>query len=121
MTPYEMLDMGQSNFSNSLTILQLLIGVWVGYLVAAYNVGAKLTTLQVSVLNITFVGFCSTMTLASLGFISSATAWVALGRATGEAIQTASYDLRLFSVVLSASVTGLCLYFMYAMRNPKSE
>ena len=55
MTPYELTDLAQSNFSNSIAVYAIFLSVVTGYLVTAYLVGAELTKTQVSILTILFL------------------------------------------------------------------
>jgi len=57
VTPYDMADLAQSNFSNSLAAIAIYITLVFAYLAAAYFVGKDLTRTQVSILNALFVTF----------------------------------------------------------------
>jgi hypothetical protein len=55
MTTYEMADLAQNLFANSLSSFAVLLSVVFAYIVSAYLVGAKLTRMQVSMLTFVFV------------------------------------------------------------------
>ena len=57
MTPYEMADLAQSNFSNSIAAIALYITLVFAYLAAAYFVGKDLSRSQVTILNALFLTF----------------------------------------------------------------
>jgi len=57
MTPYEMADLGQSNFSNSLAAIATYLTLVFAYLAAAYFIGKDLTRTQVTILNALFLTF----------------------------------------------------------------
>lgn len=54
MSAYEYMDLAYSAWMASIAIVSLWIAVLSGYLVVAYTVGANLTRIQVSVLNIAY-------------------------------------------------------------------
>lgn len=55
MTTYEMADLAQNLFGNSLSAFTVFLSVVFAYVVSAYLVGAKLTRTQVRMLTFVFV------------------------------------------------------------------
>ena len=56
MTPYELADLAQGNFSNSLAAIAIYLTLVFAYLAAAYFVGKDLTRTQVTILNVNGIG-----------------------------------------------------------------
>ena len=55
MTSYEMADLAQNLFANTLSSFAVFLSVVFAYIVTAYLVGAKLTRMQVRMLSFIFV------------------------------------------------------------------
>jgi hypothetical protein len=55
MTLYEIADLSQSNFANSMSCFALILSIVTGYLVTTYLVGVKLTRFQVTILTTIFL------------------------------------------------------------------
>ena len=55
MITYELADLAQNLFANSLSAFAVLLSVVFAYIVSAYLVGAKLTQMQVRMLTFVFV------------------------------------------------------------------
>jgi hypothetical protein len=60
MTAADWLEFFNSSYANGLTSQVTILTLVSGYLVVAYTVGKKLTSLQVSIANIVYVGGSST-------------------------------------------------------------
>ena len=121
MTPYEYLDISQSNLSNSIAIVSLSIAVLSGYVVVAYMVGAKLTRTQVMLLNFNY-------TLWSLYLLASGGAALANGLARirkatemlGETVSLVPYSIY-FYYCIGLTLVLTSLWFMWSVRRPKTE
>jgi hypothetical protein len=121
MTPYEYLDVSQSNLSNAIAIVSLFIAVLSGYVVVAYVVGAKLTRTQVMVLNFNYT-LWSLYLLASGGTTLS-NALTRIRKATeilGETVVHVPYSIY-FYYCIGLTLIFTSLWFMWSVRRPKTE
>jgi hypothetical protein len=122
MTEYEILDVLVSRFSSMTEQASLYFALVSGYLITAYLVGAKLTRLQVSVVNGLYVvwvlGIIGGYTTTVEAVVDLETALLALDRTSSEVSNTLySYSFTIVQIVgLLASIL-----FMWSVRHPKSE
>jgi len=94
-----------------------------GYLIVAWVVGARLSTIQVSVINGLFVVWIVSITQ---GYVSSASAVVELERAISQLASTSSDAIDTSSGTYAfaiVQIVGLIasLFFMWNVRHPKTE
>lgn len=68
MSPYEMMDLGQSNHSNATALIAVFLSLSFAYLAAAYFVGSKLTRAQVFILNTLYVLFAGITAYSVIAF-----------------------------------------------------
>jgi hypothetical protein len=121
MTPYEYLDVSQSNLSNAIAIVSLSIAVLSGYVVVAYMVGVKLTRAQVMVLNFNYT-LWSFYLLAS-GGVALANGLTRIRKATemlGETVALVPYSVY-FYYCIGLTLIFTSLWFMWSVRRPKTE
>ena len=120
MTEYEILDVIVSRFSSMTEQASLYFALVSGYLITAYLVGAKLTRLQVSVVNGLYVvwvlGIIGGYTTTVGAVLDLETALVALAKTSSKVSNTLyAYSFAVVQVVgLLASIL-----FMWSVRHPK--
>jgi hypothetical protein len=120
MTPYEMADLAQSNFSNSLAAVALYITLVFAYLAAAYFIGKDLTRSQVTILNALFLTFS---VLNSFGVAAYTHLAVRLAIQSGSNNAASFFAPRLWvapmiGICCLLGIT-ICLKFMWDLRHPK--
>ncbi len=120
MTAYEMADLAQSNFSNSIAAMALYLTLVFAYLAAAYFVGKDLTRSQATILNAVFLTFALINTFGIAAYTNAA---VKIASQVG-----ISFDLGLFApkpwVAPAIGIFCLlgimiCLKFMWDLRRPE--
>jgi hypothetical protein len=128
MTAAEWMELYTSSTANGLTAQATLLTLVSGYIVVAYLVGERLTTLQVSVTNLVYVGG-SISTLSSnyvsvLEALNAKAQAVALEANMPSMITGGDGSLNSFAATV-ALLNGLfilaSLCFMWQVRHPKTE
>ena len=120
MTPYDLSDLAQSNFSNSIAASALYLTLIFAYLAAAYFVGKDLSRTQVTILNALFLTFSTINTFGVAAYVNSG---VLLAIGSGLVDTASIYAPRLWlAPALGISCLfgiTLCLKFMWDIRHPK--
>ena len=122
MTTYEMADLTQNLFANSLSSFAVFLSVVFAYTVTAYLVGAKLTRTQVGMLSFVFV-------LVAMLNVWSMAAYVSGGVNLNQLAFPDSRDnffaprpwLPHFVLGIGFVILGIALKFMWDVRHPKTD
>ena len=121
MTSYEMADLGQSAFGNSLSAYGIFLTLVTAYLATAYLVGRKLTGSQVSILTTLFVIVASLAGFSVAAYTNAGTDMIirAFPESRGGLLGP---RLWLTPVVMMVNVFTviMCLKFMWDVRHPKT-
>lgn len=122
MTPYEYLDLAQSGQANSISLLGFGFTIVCGYLLVAYTVGLKLTTLQV--VAITFI--YTTTIFFNLGAqLSNLTEANEFKKLADEMLVEQTFrsypNAVLIIMFIRCSIYFVSLWFMWDVRHPKTE
>ena len=123
MTEYEMTDIIMSRFGHMTEQASLYFALVSGYLITAYVIGARLTRLQVTVINTLF---CLWTVGILVGYISSVNDTIALEQAIRDAgatpsagkISDSSFAAYSFAVVQTIGII-VSLIFMWSVRHHK--
>jgi hypothetical protein len=122
MTAYQYMDIAQSNYATSFTILSLLLVLASGYFVAAYVMGKHLSRSQVALLNLVYGAWSLGLAWIGSRFLIAATDAALLAAAlTPDSVpKTLEYAYLAPSIM---TVTSLLLSygFMWSIRHPKEE
>ncbi len=123
MTPYEMLDLGQSSYSTSAAYVSIFIALLSAYLVAAYIVAGRLSKAQFLLANSLYLVIQTLTILTIYNFNSSARFWGNLGRSDMPvSSESANVTYLPETVTLVLIVTMLLsVWFMWKSWNPKAE
>ena len=120
MTEYETADLAASYFSVGIAMVGLYATTTSGYLIAAYNVGHKLSTSHVLLIS----GLFLFLGLLSIWGMYSYMRWASLLVASVPEVLPRPYrgELRPFHYGLVISFIGIlaCLKFMWDVRHPKA-
>ena len=121
MTPYELADLSQSFFGNSLSAYAVFLTIVSGFLVTAYTVGTKLTGSQIRLLTTLFL----LVTIFLIWTMSSYVYWgvvFALGaRPEGSptGVMLPSVWVPVVFALINIFTVAMCLIFMWNVRHPK--
>jgi hypothetical protein len=123
LTPYEALDLGQSALSNSLAAYAVFLSLAFAYLLAAYQVGAALSHLQVRLLTALFV-----VTIVLLIWSMSAyTSWayvfsiIARGGKIERSVLATQSWVPVLLAVINALTVAACCSFMWDVRRVRTN
>ena len=119
MSPYELADLAQSNFSNSIAVFAVLLSVITAYLVAAYVIGAELTKSQVSVLTTLFLYAVAILIWSQSAYVYWGDYFSSLTRSDGVERGLYSPKTWLPAVVAIGNllIVVACLFFMWNVRH----
>lgn len=123
MTPYEMLDLAQSNYSTSAAYISIFIALLSAYLVAAYIVGGRLSKAQFLLANSLYLVIQTLTILTIYNFNSSARYWGNRGRSdmpVSSESANVTYIPETVALVLIVTML-LSLWFMWKSWNLKAE
>lgn len=123
MTPYEMLDLGQSSYSTSAAYISIFIALLSAYLVAAYIVGGRLSKAQFLLANSLYLVIQTLTILTIYNFNSSARFWGNLGRSdmpVSSESANVTYIPEAVALVLIITML-LSVWFMWKSWNPTAE
>ncbi|KKO10920.1 hypothetical protein LCGC14_0024030 [marine sediment metagenome] len=123
MTPYEMLDLGQSSYSTSVAYVSIFITLLSAYLVAAYIVAGRLSKAQFLLANSLYLVIQTLTILTIYNFNSSARFWGNLGRSNmpvSSESANVTYIPEAVALVLILTML-LSVWFMWKSWNPKAE
>jgi len=120
MSTYELADIAQSNFNNSLGAIAILLSISFAYLAAAYFVGSKLTRMQVSLLNVVFLLFGALTSFGAAAYVNGG-AYLILQSGMANPDKFFSPKLWLGPLVGICCLTAIivCVKFMHDVRHPK--
>ena len=124
LTSYEMIDAGRSFLDSSAVSFTRGLALGSAYLVVAYRAGRELTSLQVTIINISFLVFCGqALFIASVDSQVGATllASAAAGQGHLVAAPVGMEYMDLVMVPIGIAALGGCLLFMWSVRHPKTE
>ena len=124
MTEYEMMDVIVNRFSTMTDQAALYFALVSGYLIAAFFVGARLTLLQVFVVNSLFIMWTVGLLI---GWSTALEATLDLDAAmrqlesptVGSTMNSAAASAYLFSIVQTIGIIA-SLIFMWSVRHPKT-
>ena len=120
-TAYELSDLAIGHIANSSDDINRLLALFTAYLITAYRVGAELTRLQVSIINVGFLALVAAFSFSATSeALEAVRLWdLAEGR-SGEEIHTVELIVvYTFPVGLLAMVAAYS--FMWSVRHPKVE
>jgi hypothetical protein len=123
MTPYEILDLGQSSYSTSAAYVSIFIALLSAYLVAAYIVAGRLSKAQFLLANSLYLVIQTLTILTIYNFNSSARFWGNLGRSDmpfSSESANVTYIPEAVALVLITTML-LSVWFMWKSWNPKAE
>lgn len=120
MSAYELMDLGQSNFSNSTALIAVFLSLSFAYLAAAYFVGSKLNRPQVFILNTLYVLFAGITAYSATAFSNGG---VKLIRSAGIADPDGFFTgrpwmVKFVGICLLVAIV-MCLKFMWDVRHAK--
>lgn len=121
MTNYELADISQSFFGNSLSAYAVFLSIVSGFLATSYIVGARLTTSQVRMLTALF---CITMVFL-IWSMSAYTYWGVLFALGGDADNAPSGVMLpgtwvpIVFAAINIITVAMCLIFLWNIRHPK--
>lgn len=122
MTEYELVDVTATYSSNFAVIFTVYLTLVSGYLVSAFVAGTKLSSVQVSILNVGFIISAGLLAFSALG------AGIIRVHYTIELLELAAdaphrpllwLFLSLFILMVGGVLTSV--YFMWNVRHPKSD
>jgi hypothetical protein len=121
MTPYELLDLAQSAFSNATANYAVFLSVVTGYLITAYLIGAELTQAQVRLLTALFLVVAVILIWSMSAYVFWGERYSTLARPDG--VQKSLMAPQPWMPVVLALVNILtvtaCLFFMWNVRYRK--
>jgi len=122
MTTYEMADLAQNLFANSMSAFTVLLSVVFAYIVSAYLIGAKLTRMQVGMLTFVFVIVAMLVGWSMAGYVNGGVSLNGLafpdgvGRFFAPRIWLAPLVIGINMVIVLVA-----LKFMWDIRHPKTS
>jgi cation transporter-like permease len=119
MSPYELLDLSQSNFSNSTAIIAVFLSLSFAYLAAAYFVGSKLTRSQVFILNTLYVIFAGITAYTAIAFSNGAVKLMLRAGVDPDSFYTGRLWMVEFVGICLLVAIFMCLKFMWDIRHAK--
>jgi len=124
MNEYEALDLLEPVLGNMWTVSQFGFGLISAYCLLAYYIGAKLTLLQVTFVNICFFVMMSTCSLATFSGTKRLRYLLdSLPDTVAEAVFIPMTSAHAFSAFITFGTFILigCYLFMWSIRHPKTE
>ncbi len=122
MTSYEMADLAQNLFANSLSAFTVFLSVVFAYIASAYLVGAKLTGTQVRMLTFVFVIVAVLIVWSMAGYVSGG---IALNRLAYPDNVDRFFAPRAwlapFTIGIGIVILLVALKFMSDVRHPKAS
>ena len=118
---YELSDLAIGHIANSSDDINRLLAIFAAYLITAYRVGAELTRLQVSIINVGFIALVAAFSFSATSeALEAVRLWdLAEGR-SGEGIHTVEIIVvYTFPVGLLAIVGAYS--FMWSVRHSKAK
>ena len=122
MTTYEMADLSQNLFANSLSSFTVFLSVVFAYIVAAYLVGAQLTRTQVRMLTFVFVVVAILIVWSIAAYVSGGVNLDRLAHPDGQDLFFAPQTwLPQFVIGIGLVILCVALRFMWDVRHPKTS
>jgi hypothetical protein len=123
MTPYEIADMDQSNFANSMSCFALILSIVTGYLITTYLVGVKLSRFQVTILTTIFLFAMVFLAWSMSAYAYWGSFFVAQGKGVSDVALTEFFRPGAWTADVVATMNlftiAMCLLFMRNVRNAK--
>ena len=118
MIDYGLAQYASSVMGNFMSAIAIYFSIVTAYVIAAFVGGARLTTLQLTIVNISF-----TIAAGIFGVLSVLifTRFIELGRRLQDAAGTPLVDFSFPLGILVATVFLGCLVFMWSVRRPETE
>lgn len=122
MTTYELADLSQSFFGNSIAAYAVFLTIVSGYLATAYVVGARLSVSQVRLLTTLFVlvMFFLIWTMSAYVYWGVEFALGAINAGTQAGIMKPSIWVPVVFAVLNLFTAAMCLVFMWNVRRSQT-
>ena len=122
MTTYEMADLTQNLFANSLSSFAVFLSVVFAYIVTAYLVGAQLTRTQVGMLSFIFVLVAMLIVWSMAAYVNGGVYLnqLAYPDTDGNFFAPKTW-LPQFVLGIGFVILGIALKFMWDVRHPKTD
>lgn len=128
MTASEWMEIYTTSSANGLTAQAVILTMVSGYLVVAYSVGSKLSSLQVTVANLIYLGGAATVLIINHGSVLDAVNArgyaMTLDKGIPEVASVTGWgppEWAAFVVAFNALFVFFSLVFMWQVRNSKTE
>ena len=122
MTTYEMADLAQNLFANSLSAFTVFLSVVFAYIVSAYMVGAKMTRTQVRMLTFVFVIVAMLIVWSMAGYVSGGVTLNGQAYPDNDGLFFAPKTwLAPLVVGIGIVILIVALKFMWDVRHPKTS
>jgi hypothetical protein len=121
MTPYEIADLAQTNFSNSMSCFALILSIVTGYLITTYLVGVRLSGFQVTVLTTIFLFVMVFLAWSMSAYADWGSFYAVKGTsdaAIAELFRPGAWTPGAVAI-LNLFTIAMCLLFMWNVRNSK--
>jgi hypothetical protein len=122
MVEAELLEISNMAWGNSIALVGLVITLISGYLIAAYMIGAKITSSQSVIINFLYIGFASFLIISFFAFSLGATELdtIAFEMSTQRSNEPRAEFAYAVGIFMSLCVLA-SLKFMFDIRHPRSE
>ena len=120
-TAYELSDLANGHIANGSDDINRVLVIFSAYLITAYRVGADLTRLQVSIINVGFLALLLAFGYAAVGeSLEAIRLWdMAEGRSGVDYHTIEKFITYMFPVALVALAAAYA--FMWSVRHPKTK
>jgi hypothetical protein len=122
MTEYELVDNAMSYFNTALTAFGMYITVMSGYVITAFVAGERLSRTQTWLVSVLFFCTAGIFTIATVACYSRMSMYAIrmLELDPNRASTHTEYAAGSIAVIQILGIAA-CLYFMWSVRNPKTE
>ena len=122
MTPYELADISQTQFSNSLSAFAVFLSVCFAYIVTAYIAGSRLTSAQAGMSTIVIVVVATLLAWSMAAYVNGGVRLSNLAFPESEGgVYSPKVWLPEFVLAVCILVIALALKFMWDVRHPKTS
>lgn len=122
MTPYELADISQTQFGNSISAFAVFLSVCFAYIVTAYVAGHRLTSVQASMSTIVFVAVSILLAWSMAAYVNGGVRLSNLAFSDSEGgVYAPKVWLPEFVLAICVLVIVLALKFMWDVRHPKNS
>ena len=122
MTPYELADISQTQFGNSLSAFAVFLSVCFAYIVTAYVAGARLTSARARMSTIVFVAVAALLAWSLAAYVNGGVRLSSLAFPDSEGgIYSPKNWLPEFVLAIGILVIALALKFMWDVRHGKTS